>query len=199
MTRRVKCGQAAISCCCVVLLALLQVSCDERPAVPADAATDGISQDRDSSIPGDSVPSADQPPHTDASSDLFIALMIETLYANCMPAVPPDPVKLEGHVEALNNGSSAVGPLSFTAGTLTANDGAELATFSVEPVLSHVIKPGEGLSEQIVKVPGSLELASGSACGLCGETVRVGLSYSGAGIPGGARVTSPRLTLSCAY
>jgi hypothetical protein len=114
-----------------------------------------------------------------------------------MPAVPADPVVLNGHVELLNNGSVAVGPIQFSGGTIASSAGGVVATFDVKPIAAFVIKPGEGLSPQVEKVPGSLKTTS--ACGLCGKTVRVALALSGAGIPAGSKVTSSEVKLSCAY
>jgi hypothetical protein len=116
-----------------------------------------------------------------------------------MPAVPPDPVQLKGHLELLNNGATAVGPIQLTQGRIVWLTGGVAATFGVKPIAAYVIKPGEGLSPSVEKVADSLKMTSGSACGLCGKDVRLEVTYTGAGLPAGSKATSAKRALSCAY
>jgi hypothetical protein len=193
----------ALVCCCGVALILVQGACGERQPPAADGAAQ-----RDGVASGDLLALADSARDSaaaDAAQDaavkpgLFAMLQIKQLGANCMPAVPADPVTLSGHAELLNNGSSAVGPIQFSGGTLVWPTGGVVATFSVKPIAAFVIKPGEGLSPQVEKVPGSLKTVSTAACGLCNKIVRVTLGLSGAGVPAGSKVTSSNVTLSCVY
>jgi len=185
--------------CCSVVLIMVQASCGERRPPALDSAADGSSLPRDSGGGRDGPAQRDQLSPTDSKANhaLFAALYIKQFYADCMPAVPPDPVQLSGHVELLNNGTTAVGPIQFTGGTITWPTGGVVATFGVKPIAAFVIKPGEGLSPQVEKVPGSLKAAS--ACGLCGKAVRVELAFGGAGLPTGSKVSSSEIALSCAY
>lgn len=180
--------------CCALALSLTLLACGERQPPFLDGALGG-----DGALDGSSLneASSDQTPADATSAGLYIALKIETFFANCMPSVPPDPITLKGHVELLNNGTLNVGPLQLSAGTILSATGAVAGTFNVKSSTSAVVKPGEGLSVPIEKVPGSLQNAA--ACGMCGKSVRIRLAYAGAGIPTGAKVTSVAVTLSCAY
>jgi hypothetical protein len=174
------------------LVLLLLASCGGRPATVLDGAPprpdtargrDGVVKDRRSSEA--------------VNGSVFITLIVKDLYADCMPMVPPDPLTLIGHAELLNNGSIAVGPIQFTAGRILRATGEELGAFSVKPIAAYVIKPGEGLSPAIEKVPGSLTPAFD--CSSCGKPVRVELAYAGAGLPAGAKIISADVTIGCAY
>jgi len=185
---------------CAVALVMLQLSCGGRVARLPDGGADGPAG-RDSAGNETAPPDVgrDLPSAVDAqvNHDLFAALFVEKLFADCMPMVPPDPVNLAGHFEMLNNGGIPVGPIQLGDGRLIGAAGAEFGTFDVNPILPTVMKPGEGLSINVEKVPGSLKPAG--ACALCGTSLRVELAYSGAGVPAGAKMLSPEVSLSCAY
>lgn len=183
-------------------VALAMLSCGGRSAPLPDGGADSEAR-RDRAGNDDLTSPADLPRDLQATRDgpvnsnLFAALFVEKLFADCMPAVPPDPVNLSGHIEMLNNGSIPVGPVLLGGGRLISAAGAELGTFDVSPIAPTVVKPGEGLSLPVDKVPGSLKTAA--ACALCGKALKVELAYSGAGIPSGARMLSSEVSLSCAY
>lgn len=186
--------------CSVVALLLLQASCGGRNVPVLDGAADGRSGKPDASGNGhDGTIVKDlAPTDTAVNRSLYAAFFVDKFFADCMPAVPPDPVTLTGHVEFLNNGSISVGPIQFTGAKIVSPTGVGLATFEVQPIAPFVIKPGEGLSPQVKKVPDTLKIAEG-ACGLCGKSVRVELTYAGAAVPVGAKVVSSDVTMSCAY
>lgn len=183
-------------------LVTLLLSCGGRSTPLPDGGVDGPGG-RDSAgnhdlalpadLPRDLQPTRDGP----VNNDIFATLFVEKLFADCMPAVPPDPVNLSGHIEMLNNGNIPVGPVQLGGGRLISTAGAELGTFDVSPIAPTVMKPGEGLSITVDKVPGSLKTAD--ACALCGKPLNVELAYSGAGIPAAARMLSSEVSLSCAY
>jgi hypothetical protein len=188
-----------LTCCCALALSLTLLACGERQPPLLDGALGGDGA-LDGAFDGSSLNDAaseQTPADATPSPGLYIALKIETFFANCMPSVPPDPITLKGHAELLNNGTLNVGPLQLSAGTILSATGAVAGTFNVKSSTSTVVKPGEGLSVPIEKVPGSLQNAA--ACGMCGKSVRIRLAYAGVGIPTGAKVTSVAVTLSCAY
>jgi len=182
--------------CFGAALILAQLSCDGRSAPGLDAAGD-TSHQPDVAV-GDGHTTKDLPPSTDAvlNHSLFAALKVEKFFADCMPSVPPDPIALTAHVEFLNNGTIAVGPIQFTRATILWPTGGVVATFDVQPIAAYVIKPGEALSPAVQKVPGTLKPAV--ACSMCGTSVRIELPFTGAGLPVGSKVTAD-VTLSCAY
>lgn len=187
--------------CGSLLLVILQVSCGGRAASWLDSAVDRGASKIDTSIRRDGgMLVLDQRPWPDAAVNhsLFIALFVDTIMADCMPMVPPDPVMLTGHVEAMNNGTIPVGPIQLTSGRLVEyKTGIELGTFALKPIDAHVVKPGEGLSAKIEKVAGSLTPNVG--CQICGKMTRVEIAYAGAGLPAGAKVLSDPVTVGCAY
>jgi len=183
--------------CWTVVLAMLHLCCGTRQAPVLDGAADTTSHQPDTSSGRDSRIDQQLPRDSAVNLNLFAALFVDKFFADCMPAVPPDPIALTGHMELLNNGKIAVGPIQLSGGTIVSATGATLATFDVKPIAPFVIKPGEGLSPEVVKVAGTLKPAGG--CGLCGKPVQVEISYTGAGLPVGAKVVSAEVALSCAY
>ena len=185
-----------LSCLCLLLAA-----CGNRATPFPDGARDAPPPRDSVGLEGsvvDGPAPLDQAPRDHAvNPNLYAALFVDKLWADCMPAVPPDPVSLTGHAEFLNSGGATLGPIQLGQARLVDLAGNQLGTFEVKPIAPLTLKPGEGGSPAVEKVAGSFKPAG--ACQYCGKPARVELGYSGAGIPAGARMVSSQVALSCAY
>lgn len=159
----------------------------DSEAAPPDAGGDGA----DAGATGDA--SADA-----ASSTLDVEVNVDTLFQNCMPIVPSDPVTVQGSVKVTNNGTSPVGPLTFANGRFLDGKLASLASFAVDTT-TQVLAPGAKATVLFEKTASSLTPANGCQTLACNSEVTVELSFAGPGVPAGAHARSKPETVSCAF
>jgi hypothetical protein len=157
---------------------------DAGPETDAGDATDaGPETDAGSSM--------DAGPSLDASTDAVITLSDVTVYANCMPSVPPDPINAfwtanvtgaTGSAATLASATlSVTGPPSFTQ-TLTVD----------VPTIS--LSGGSGSQEQ--RKTGADRDPPGTCGMLCDSNYTLELTYM---VDGASVVVSESGTLTCAF
>ena len=164
---------------------------------PADAGASDAREDQASSD-GDGGA-------RDASADVDVdapappvegTLEVDTLFQDCMPAVAPDPLTLQGLLRLENEGASPVGPLTFASGRFL-RGGAQVATFAVDTV-TQILPPGGKAEVLVEKQPGTLSPKGGCAVLTCDETVVVELAFTGPGISGAGTVRG-EAKVSCVF
>jgi hypothetical protein len=172
-------------------------SLDVREDTRVDATIDGAldSPPSDTFIPADT---SDTPP-ADAPAGVTLGLTA-SLFEDCMPIVADDPVSINGELVVTNGGSTAIGPLTATLGSVKTPAGATLATFRITSLSIPAIDPGKSGNAAFSKEKGSMFPATGCDTVKCGADVQIELTLNGPGLPpAGVRALSPTIKASCAF
>lgn len=119
------------------------------------------------------------PPDTDVTSALVPDILSDTLYMNCMPSVPPDPVG-GGFVVRYQNDGSTADHAAFASATLTIHRTpltSSTWTFDVNPTDSGSVPPGQHSDITHAKVYGSGSGSTNDPCDYCGGTWTLDVSW----------------------
>jgi hypothetical protein len=185
----------------LVLVSLIVIAaCGGRVVVAesSDAASgpraDTASPASDSSAPADS-----RDPPGDAPTGITVTLRGK-IFEDCMPIVADDPVSIDGEVVVANGGSTPIGPLTATLGSVKTPLGSTLATYRIKGLSIGALAAGESGGTTFHKEKGSMFPAAGCDAVKCGAGVQLELTLYGAGLPpAGIRALSPVIEASCAF
>ena len=161
---------------------------DAADAAPADAA------------PADAAPDA---PAVDAAPPdagaVVASVKITTLFMNCMPVVPKDPISVTGSVEVTNSTPGTIGPVAGSRGEIRSAAGALLTTFDLTTALSiGPLTAGQTASANFTKRPTSAVPAAQCATLTCNSDVTVSVPLTGTGLPPTTARSAP-VRVSCAF
>lgn len=182
-------------------LAAWMAACGGSSTTVAEASADGGASDAQE----DQASSDGDVGTRDASADVEVdapaplvggTLEVDTLFQDCMPAVAPDPLTMQGLLRLENEGASPIGPLTFASGRFL-RGGAQVATFEVDTV-TQIISPGGKAEVLVEKQPGTLSPKGGCAVLTCNEDVVVELAFTGPGVSGAGTVRG-EAKVSCAF
>lgn len=176
-------------------------------AAPPDAATP-----RDASAPDVAPPDAADAAPADAAPDapavdaappdagaVVASVKITTLFMNCMPVVPKDPISVTGSVEVTNSTPGTIGPVAGSRGEIRSAAGALLTTFDLTTALSiGPLTAGQTASANFTKRPTSAVPAAQCATLTCNSDVTVSVPLTGTGLPPTTARSAP-VRVSCAF
>lgn len=111
---------------------------------------------------------------TGGATDLRFSLDNLMIFQNCMPSVPPDPVRASWDLEVRNLGVIG-GDADVVSATFLDGADAPLGTFEVSPTNTGVVDEAETVIVAMTKTMGSLDPANGCSVLACDETAKVEL------------------------
>ena len=120
---------------------------------------------------------------SDGPADLVVTVEMPMLLQDCMPIIPPDPLRLSALLRVDNRGPAPAGPVTAMAGRLLTLGGQPIATFSVKAIQLGPVAAGQSATAPVDKNADSLNPAMMCGTVACGMDVIVALTYSIAGGP----------------
>jgi hypothetical protein len=126
----------------------------------------------------------------DGSAGQFASSIRDGVIAQgCMPAVPPDPVRVSGTLVLTNTGASPSGPMVVSHARLVDAHGQQVATFDVDLGDVGSVPPATTSSFPFSKVSQSLEPAHGCILS-CGQPLTIVVDLSGTTVSSGGVVVT---------
>ena len=175
-------------------------------AAPADAAVRPDLAGADQSPPADQAAPLDQagpadltlPPDDAQPGDVTGSLGSPTIFESCMPIVAADPITISATLTLTNNGNVPVGPIAIATGSGEQMQ-VTLTSFTIQPMQTAVLMPGQKAMLQVDKVAGSAMPANHCQTLPCGGGVNLVVPYAGPGVANGSRAVSALTQVSCAF
>ncbi len=174
------------------------------PIVPSgDALTTGPGSSTDA---GDTTPEVGQGDASGgdageepAPGDFVATVTVDVFGQNCMPAVPPDPVTLQGRLKIENTGKTPIGPVTITSAAFLDPTTKQVVGTFAATASTPAVAPGATSDVVFTKTADSLNPGNGCATVKCNNAYLVRLELSGAGIGSGATATSAEANVGCVF
>jgi hypothetical protein len=141
----------------------------------------------------------DLPPDFATPGPLVYTITIDTLFDDCLPPTPADPLHISGTLQLTNSDKTATfGPIAIVSGRLTDGGAQSFGSFAIQPITIPALVPGASDTETFTKTAGSFVGASCTQA-VCAGAVVVELELSGPGLPTGTAFPSQPMPMTCAF